>query len=81
MSIKMFGYFSRGGAGTIRVFWQPIGWALSHEYGTWWIGLGRWRLMLKAPWNAPLFSERHGYRRPILRFRGWRLLAFSIRRP
>ena len=28
---------------------------------------------VKGPQVEPVFSERHGYRRPILRWRGWRL--------
>ena len=53
-----------------------IGWSASYEYGVWWLGILRWRIMLKAPWNEPLFSERYGYRRVILKYRGWRVLSF-----
>ncbi len=53
-----------------------ISWDGSTEWGVWWVGFGRWRLMLKAPWNEPLFSERYGFKKKIPLLRGWRLLWF-----
>jgi hypothetical protein len=46
---------------------------LSREFGIWWVRHGRNYITLKAPWNAPLFSERNGYVKPRISFRGWRL--------
>ena len=60
---------SQGG----HVLWGLVCWAGSSEWGTWWFGLGRWRLILKAPWNEPLFSERYGYCTYIRLGAGWRI--------
>ncbi len=45
------------------------GWVRIHGYG----------LNLLGPSVAPLFSERTGLRRPLVRFKGWRL--FVLRPP
>lgn len=50
----------------------------SAKYGIWWLGLYRWRLMLKASWNEPLFSERYGGRFTIHLPSGWRLQSFLV---
>lgn len=41
-----------------------------------------WRLIiqLKGPKYFPMFSERYGYSKPIIRFRGWRLFIFLQRK-
>lgn len=46
----------------------------SWHYGIWSIRIGRRMLMLKAPWNEPLFSERYGFNKTLLACRDWRLL-------
>lgn len=51
---------------------MKIGWAGSWSWGTWWLGVGRWRLIVKAPWNRPLFSERNGYQKVHRLPFGWR---------
>lgn len=30
---------------------------------------------IRAPWRAPLFSERYGYTPTVFRFFGWRILV------
>lgn len=50
-----------------------IGWSFCRELGIWWLGIGRWRLVLRAPWDKPLFSERNRLNW-VLRLRGgWRV--------
>lgn len=49
----------------------------SWEYGSWFIRLPFGILLLKAPWNEPLFSERYGHVRVLARVCGWRLIARS----
>lgn len=39
-----------------------------------WRGRGRSWVMVKPPWNRPLFSEREGKVKTVLKWRGWRLL-------
>lgn len=34
-----------------------------------------WGLMLKSPKALPLFSERYGYKKPFLSFRGYRVFV------
>jgi hypothetical protein len=63
----------RDGAGVIRFFGFPFAWAGSSRWGTWWIGVGRWRLIIKAPWNEPLFSERYGFIFTVCVGFGWRV--------
>lgn len=57
--------------------WQFRLWRLiftgSREFGTWWLGLGPVRLILRAPWNEPLFSERYGHTKTIKIGGGWRV--------
>lgn len=55
-----------------------LGWAGSYSWGTWWVGAGRFRLILKAPWNAPMFSERYGYTRYMPLGFGWRVTARMV---
>lgn len=57
-----------------HVLWGLVCWSVSAGWGTWWLGVWRWRLILKAPWNAPLFSERYGYTRKLPLGFGWRVL-------
>jgi hypothetical protein len=30
---------------------------------------------VKAPWNEPLYSERYGGRKPLVKVGGWRMFA------
>lgn len=50
------------------LWWEP-------KLGFWAIRLGKGVLRLKAPWDEPLFSEREGYRPPLLKYKGWRFFA------
>lgn len=55
---------------------RRYGWCRSPEKGIWWLRLGRWLFVIKAGWNAPLFSERYSYyalRIPL--GRGWRFIV------
>lgn len=52
-----------------------ISWSFDATYGIWWIGLMRWRLIVKAPWNKPLFSERYGYAWHMRLPFGWRVAS------
>jgi len=45
---------------------------MSREYGIAWFRVRGYGLMIKAPWNEPLFSERYGYRKFVGLF-GWRV--------
>jgi hypothetical protein len=45
--------------------------------GIWWFRIFGIGLVLKSPRNKPLFSERYGYRKPIIRIAGWRVLLLS----
>jgi hypothetical protein len=57
-----------------HVFWGFICWAVGENWiGSWWVGLWRWRLILKAPWSEPLFSERYGHTWTLRLGFGWRL--------
>jgi hypothetical protein len=60
---------SQGG----HAFWGLLCWAGSTEWGTWWLGIWRWRMILKAPWNEPLFSERYGHATFVRLGFGWRV--------
>lgn len=55
-----------------------IGLTASWRSGVWWLGIGRWRLFLRAPWNEPLFSEVYGF----TKYRGvggWRVGTRVVR--
>jgi hypothetical protein len=56
-----------------HIFWGLLSWAGSAEWGTWWLGIWRWRLLVKAPWNEPVFSERYGYTKTLRIGGGWRV--------
>lgn len=56
-----------------HAFWGVLCWSASYESGTWWLGIGRWRLILRAPWNALLFSERYGHTWTLKLGFGWRV--------
>lgn len=62
--------------------WQATWWIFaltsSRELGVWWLGIGRFRLILKAPWNRPLFSERYGLTRTLRLVSGWRVQVRTI---
>ena len=55
-----------------------IDWSACKTSGVWWVGFGPWRLMVKAPWSRPLFSELYGLK-PTLRLPfGWRIQSFVV---
>jgi hypothetical protein len=46
--------------------------------GLWWFGKDGHAVagfQIIPPWCRPLFSERYGYRKPVLRAFGWRLFG------
>lgn len=52
------------------------GWCRAPVSGIWWVRSRRWLLVLKAPWNSALFSERYAYyvfRLPL--GGGWRFIV------
>lgn len=62
-----------------KVGWPRIGkWPLfyiiwSHETGSGFFRIFGYGLALKAPWWPPLFGEQHGFHKPLIRIRGWRV--------
>lgn len=71
--------YINGGDGVVRVFRFPLlAWAFSYDYGVFWIGTGNCRALLRAPWCAPSFSERHGKAKHIQLGRGWRVRFFRL---
>jgi hypothetical protein len=57
-----------------HVLWGAICWAMGYNHiGSWWIGVWRFRVILKAPWNGPLFSERYGHATVFPLGFGWRV--------
>lgn len=44
-----------------------------NRYGSWFVRVCGYGLQLKAPWNRALFSERYGYKKPFISYKGWRL--------
>lgn len=59
-----------------HAFWGLVCWCLDgHELGSWWVGVWRWRLILKASWNEPLFSERYGKVASLKLGFGWRIIS------
>jgi hypothetical protein len=50
----------------------------SREWGTWWVGIWRFRIILRAPWNEPLFSERYGHTKTLKVGRGWRVAVRMV---
>lgn len=60
-------------------FWIIPGYVsacMAIDHGIWWIRIPLGVAALKAPWNAPLFSERYGFKRRLPLGFGWRLLFF-----
>lgn len=55
------------------------GCAGSSKYQSWWFRIMGFGLMLKGPRAEPLFSERYGYMRAVIRARGWRLFVLKRR--
>lgn len=52
-----------------------VGWHYD-DFGTCgvaWLGIFRFRVFLRAPWNEPLFSERYGFTTTFRLGRGWRI--------
>lgn len=59
-----------------HALWGAVCWCLgSNDSGSWWIGLWRWRLILKASWSMPLFSERYGKTATLKLGFGWRITS------
>jgi hypothetical protein len=56
-----------------HILWGFFCWSVSRGWGTWWFGIWRWRMIVKAPWNAPLFSERYGHTTTLRLGFGWRV--------
>lgn len=65
--------FSRWEHGWQVSLWRVLILTGSREMGTWWLGIGPLRLIIRAPWNAPLFSERYGHTKTLKIGGGWRL--------
>ena len=63
----------------IEIGWPRIGdWPLfclvwDWQAGVVWLRIFGYGLSIKAPWWPPLFSERNGFKRPLLKIGGWRL--------
>lgn len=50
-------------------------WGGSYKQGVWALRIFSASIQIKAPWNSPLFSERHGhYNWKIGSSIGWRLI-------
>lgn len=62
-----------------HAFWGVICWAGSWERGVWWVGFGRARVILRAAWNEPLFSERYGFTNTWRIAKGWRLQTRMVK--
>lgn len=71
--MKPITFMHRDGAGVIRFFGFPFAWSGSSQWGTWWFGIGNWRVIVKASWNDPLFSERYGLTTTYRLGFGWRI--------
>lgn len=56
-----------------HVAWGLFSWAWGNEFNAWWIGIGRFRAIMKSPRCAPLFSERYGHTTTLYLGRGWRI--------
>jgi len=50
-----------------------LSWSANKDFGVWWLGIGRWRLILRAPWDEPLFSECYGHASTLPLGFGWRI--------
>lgn len=50
-----------------------IGFSSGLKGGSWGFRIMGYGLLLKAPWNAQLFSERYGYRKTVNLGFGWRI--------
>ncbi len=46
--------------------------SVNAKYGIWWFRILGYGLIMRAPWNKPLFSERYGYRK-VIKFKNWRI--------
>lgn len=53
--------------------WGLVSWAAAEDLGTCWLGILRFRAILKAPWREPLFSERYGRTTTLRLGKGWRI--------
>lgn len=71
--VRSFGIYAEQGTGVVRAFRFPVlSWAGDWRDGAFWLGTGGLRLLLKAPWCRPLFSERAGTERHFPIGFGWR---------
>lgn len=77
--VRRFGIYTDEYAGVVRFFWFPLlAWCFHRESGVFWIGTGRLRISLKAPWNDPLPSERFGGAKHIPLVGGWRVRFWRL---
>lgn len=54
--------------------WGLVSWCVPNDgAGIWWFGLLRFRVILKAPWRQPMFSERYGHTTTLRLGWGWRV--------
>ncbi len=67
----MSDYHTFGYRGWVGYCWAPT-------QGVFWLAIRSWRLVLRAPWSHPMFSERYGFKRAFMRLRGWRLFAHFV---
>lgn len=76
--MKVLSFMHKNGSGVFRFFGLPFAWAGSYEYGTWWVGIGRWRLIVNGPWNEPRgFRNDTGLQKNNLGF-GWRVKSCMV---
>ena len=54
--------------------WRRFGVGASWDIGCWFVRYGSRVIMMKAPWDLPLFSEQYGFNKTLVSCRGWRLL-------
>lgn len=56
-----------------------IQYSFHRKLGVWWFRIFGVGLILRAPWDQALFSERYGYRKYLRAF-GWRVGFLGRRR-
>jgi hypothetical protein len=59
---------------SLQLSWSPFTFATVSPFQG--VAFFRFRgdgFQIKAPWDEPLFSERNGYRIPLINFLGWRV--------
>ncbi len=59
---------------SFQLVWDAFTFAgVSPGHGTVFVRVRGDGYILKAPWCAPLFSERNGYKLAVINFLGWRV--------